>query len=490
MAGLPVIIRLIDPPLHEFLPKYETLLVQVTKLTLARGNPDVLQRGARSDDDQAFLEEVKRAGDGDLGRGIEALLPRKQVLLDAVAASRETNPMLGLRGCRLGIMFPEITEMQVRAIFEAACQLAKEGLDVKPEVMIPLAGHVNELKVEREALEREARKVMEREGVRVNYKFGTMIEIPRAALTADEIAKHAEFFSFGTNDLTQTTLGYSRDDAEGKFLLDYVERGILPHNPFQTLDREGVGALMRMCVQKGRKVRKDLEVGICGEHGGDPASIELCHEIGLDYVSCSPFRVPVARLSAAHAKLRIESVNDFFARRFTDPTIAIGALVVAPIAEEAAKGLGVQAGRPETQALLDGLVYGAAAGLGFSATENLLYGVEALVNPNGGASASLLVIAIRSFSSSFLHASSTAVLGYGIAKTWLTHRTWAFLPFYIIAVIMHATFNVLTSLGQLYGTKYGEVGETIGFAAAAGFALVAITIVRLKLAGARRAPAR
>src|SRR6266508_1259217 len=176
--------------------------------------------------------------------------------------------------------------------------------------------------------------------------------------------------------------------------------------------------------------------------------------------------------------------------RNTAPTIAIGAFVVAPIAEEAAKGLGVRPGRPQTQALLDGLVYGAAAGLGFSATENLLYGVEALVNPNGGASASLLVIAIRSFSSSFLHASSTAVLGYGIAKTWLTHRTWAFLPFYIIAVIMHATFNVLTSLGQLYGTKYGEVGETIGFAAAAGFALVAITIVRLKLAGARRAPAR
>ncbi len=187
---------------------------------------------------------------------------------------------------------------------------------------------------------------------------------------------------------------------------------------------------------------------------------------------------------------QIGSVNDFFARRFTDPTIAIGALVVAPIAEEAAKGLGVQAGRPETQALLDGLVYGAAAGLGFSATENLLYGVEALVNPNGGASASLLVIAIRSFSSSFLHASSTAVLGYGIAKTWLTRRTWAFLPFYIVAVTMHATFNFLTSLGQLYATQYGAVGETIGFAAAVGFALVAMTIVRLKLAGARRAAAR
>src|SRR5437899_2023213 len=305
MAGLPVIIRLIDPPLHEFLPRYETLLVQVTKLRIAREDPEAFVRAATSEEDRMLIAEVRKAG-SDLAKGIESLLPRKERLLEAVKGSRETNPMLGLRGCRLGIMFPEITEMQVRAIFEAACQLAKEGLDVKPEVMIPLAGHVNELKVEREALEREARKVMEREGVRVNYKFGTMIEIPRAALTADEIAKHAEFFSFGTNDLTQTTLGYSRDDAEGKFLLDYVERGILPHNPFQTLDREGVGALMRICVQKGRKVRKDLEVGICGEHGGDPASIELCHEIGLDYVSCSPFRVPVARLSAAHAKLRNE----------------------------------------------------------------------------------------------------------------------------------------------------------------------------------------
>ena len=172
--------------------------------------------------------------------------------------------------------------------------------------MIPLAGHVNELRVEREALESEAKKVMEREGVAIAYKFGTMIEIPRAALTADEIARYAEFFSFGTNDLTQTTFGYSRDDAEGKFLLDYVDKGILPFNPFQTLDREGVGSLMRTCVQKGRKVRPDLEIGICGEHGGDPSSIELCHEIGLDYVSCSPFRVPVARLAAAHAKLREE----------------------------------------------------------------------------------------------------------------------------------------------------------------------------------------
>jgi len=306
MQGLPVIIRLIDPPLHEFLPKYETLLVEVTKLTLARGDPDVLVRTARSDEDQAFLEEIREAAGGDLARGIEALIPKKQMLLEAVAASRETNPMLGLRGCRLGILFPEITEMQVRAIFEAACQLAKEGLDVRPEIMIPLAGHVNELKVAREALEAEAKRVMEREGVQVAYKFGTMIEIPRAALTADEMAKYAEFFSFGTNDLTQTTFGYSRDDAEGKFLLDYVEKAILPFNPFQTLDREGVGQLMRVCVQKGRKVRSDLEIGICGEHGGDPASIELCHELGLDYVSCSPFRVPVARLAAAHAKLRPE----------------------------------------------------------------------------------------------------------------------------------------------------------------------------------------
>ncbi len=306
MQGLPVIIRLIDPPLHEFLPKYESLLVQVTKLSLARGNPDVLMHNAHSDEDKEFVEEVTKAGDGDVRRGIEALLPGKQVLLEAVAANRESNPMLGLRGCRLGITFPEITEMQVRAIFEAACALTKEGVVVKPEIMIPLAGHVNELKVERDALEAEAKRVMEREGVSISYKFGTMIELPRAALTADEIAKHAEFFSFGTNDLTQTTFGYSRDDAESKFLLDFVDRGILPFNPFQTLDREGVGQLMRMCVQKGRKVRKELEIGICGEHGGDPASIELCHTLGLNYVSCSPFRVPVARLAAAHAKLKGE----------------------------------------------------------------------------------------------------------------------------------------------------------------------------------------
>jgi len=306
MTGLPVIIRLIDPPLHEFLPRYEVLLVQVTKLSMARRDPDLLVRSARSEDDRAFVDEVQEAGGGDLGRGIEGLLPKKETLLRAVEATREANPMLGLRGCRLGITFPEITVMQVRAIFEAACALKKDDVDVHPEIMIPLVGHVNELKDQRAALEAEARAVMNRKGVTVDYKFGTMVEIPRAALTADEIARHAEFFSFGTNDLTQTTFGFSRDDAEGKFLLDYVARKILPHNPFQTLDREGVGQLMRLCVSKGRKVRAELEIGICGEHGGDPASIELCHEIGLDYVSCSPFRVPVARLAAAHAKLRAE----------------------------------------------------------------------------------------------------------------------------------------------------------------------------------------
>ena len=305
MAGLPVIIRLIDPPLHEFLPRYETLLVQVTKLRIAREDPEAFVRSSTSEEDRALIADIRKA-DSDLTKGIESLLPRKERLLEAVKGSRETNPMLGLRGCRLGIMFPEITEMQVRAIFEAACRLKREGVDVRPEIMIPLVGLPEELRIERHALEDEAGKVMEREGISVAYKFGTMIEIPRAALVADEIARHAEFFSFGTNDLTQTTMGYSRDDAEPKFLLDYVEQGILPHNPFQTIDRAGVGQLMRMCVQKGRKVRRDLEVGICGEHGGDPASIEFCHGIGLNYVSCSPFRVPVARLAAAHAKLRQE----------------------------------------------------------------------------------------------------------------------------------------------------------------------------------------
>ena len=221
----------------------------------------------------------------------------------AVEAMREQNPMLGRRGCRLGIVMPGITKMQVRAIFEAAANVAKKGVKVYPEVMIPLVGHVNELTIERAVLESVAQQVMKEKKTKIHYKIGTMIELPRAAMTADKIAAHAEFFSFGTNDLTQTTCGFSRDDAEEKFLLRYVEEKIWPSDPFQTLDREGVGELMRICVEKGRSVKSDLEIGICGEHGGDPASIAFCHELGLDYVSCSPFRVPVARLAAAQAAI-------------------------------------------------------------------------------------------------------------------------------------------------------------------------------------------
>jgi pyruvate, orthophosphate dikinase len=271
MDGLPVVIRLIDPPLHEFLPSYEETLVEVTRLELtAPAGPE--------------LEE-------------------KRHLLHAIAAMREANPMLGLRGCRLGLTRPEITEMQVTAIFEAAVALKQRGLDPHPEIMVPLVGTVNEIKAVREQLEGVAREVMQKAGVEVDYKFGTMIEVPRGALVAGEIAEFAEFFSFGTNDLTQTTYGYSRDDAEGKFLVQYLEQGILKENPFQTLDREGVGRLMRMAVAEGRGTKAGLEIGICGEHGGDPRSVEFCHELGLDYVSCSPFRIPVARLAAAQAAI-------------------------------------------------------------------------------------------------------------------------------------------------------------------------------------------
>jgi pyruvate,orthophosphate dikinase len=272
MDGLPVIIRLLDPPLHEFLPKYEELLHEVIVRRMSGDKP----------------EELKAAED----------------LLKRVEEMREANPMMGLRGCRLGLTHPDINEMQVRAIFEAACELKKEGKNPRPEIMIPLVGHVNELKVVREQLEQVAREVMAKHGVEVHYKFGTMIEVPRAALTADEIAEYAEFFSFGTNDLTQMTYAYSRDDAEGKFLFQYLEKGILEADPFQTLDRKGVGKLMRIAVELGRKTRPNLEIGICGEHGGDPASIEFCHELGMNYVSCSPFRIPVARLAAAHAALK------------------------------------------------------------------------------------------------------------------------------------------------------------------------------------------
>jgi pyruvate,orthophosphate dikinase len=216
---------------------------------------------------------------------------------------REQNPMLGLRGCRLGLMFPGINDMQVRAILRASARLLAEGLESHPEIMIPLVGHVNELKIVRTQLEGVAKEVEAEAGRSLPYKFGTMIEIPRAAITAGEIAEYAEFFSFGTNDLTQTTFGYSRDDAEGKFLLQYVEQGVLPENPFQTLDRDGVGYLVRYATEHGRATRPNLKVGICGEHGGDPASIHFCHEAGLNYVSCSPYRVPVARLAAAQAAL-------------------------------------------------------------------------------------------------------------------------------------------------------------------------------------------
>ncbi|MGN1153469.1 MAG: putative PEP-binding protein, partial [Candidatus Gastranaerophilaceae bacterium] len=203
--------------------------------------------------------------------------------------------------CRLGLTYPEINEMQVRAIFEACCDLKKEGLDVKPWVMVPLIGHVNELKTAKEILEKVAELVMAEKGVKVDYKFGTMIEIPRAALTANEIAEYAEFFSFGTNDLTQMTFGYSRDDAEGKFLNRYVEQKILPSNPFETLDINGVGQLVEMSMLKGKSVNPSLLGGVCGEHGGDPDSVKFCHRIGLNYVSCSPFRIPQAKLAAAQA---------------------------------------------------------------------------------------------------------------------------------------------------------------------------------------------
>jgi pyruvate, orthophosphate dikinase len=271
MDGLPVIIRLIDPPMHEFLPSHDSLLQEVTELRVTGKDP--------------------------------ALLAEKEKMLAAVESMREANPMLGLRGVRLGIHLPELTKMQVRAIFEAACQCARDGVDVHPEVMIPLTAHVNELKVQQTALEAEAQKVMEEQGLEIDYKFGTMIEIPRAALTADEIAQYAQFFSFGTNDLTQTTYGISRDDAEAGFLMEYIEKEILPENPFASIDEFGVGKLMDMAVKLGRQTRPSLEVGICGEHGGDPKSIALCHRIGLNYVSCSPFRVPIARLAAAHAAL-------------------------------------------------------------------------------------------------------------------------------------------------------------------------------------------
>ena len=262
MDGLPVTIRLLDPPLHEFLPKN--------------------------------LEEMEEVAK-DLGVEVEKIKELSEKL-------HEFNPMLGHRGCRLGITFPEIYEMQVYAIMEAACEVTKEGIKAIPEIMIPLVGHYNELKILREITENICEKVMNDYNTKIEYKIGTMIELPRAALTADEIAEYAEFFSFGTNDLTQTTFGFSRDDS-GKFLKEYVEKKILPKDPFVTLDTGGVGQLIEIGIKKGKKTRPDLKVGICGEHGGDPASIEFCHKVGMNYVSCSPYRVPIARLAAAQAKI-------------------------------------------------------------------------------------------------------------------------------------------------------------------------------------------
>ena len=265
MAGRPVTIRLLDPPLHEFLPQ-----------------------------DKAGREEMARV----LGKSAEAVARRVEEL-------HESNPMLGHRGCRLGIVYPEITAMQARAIFEAAVQVKKEGVTVHPEVMIPLVGFRKELENQEKIVRDTAAKVFAETGVTLEYLVGTMIEVPRACVTADEIAKEAEFFSFGTNDLTQTTLGISRDDY-GPFISAYTDpkrADILPADPFATIDQEGVGALMKMAVEKGRATRPTLKIGICGEHGGDPATVVFCHKIGLNYVSCSPFRVPVARLAAAQAAL-------------------------------------------------------------------------------------------------------------------------------------------------------------------------------------------
>ncbi|MCH7910099.1 MAG: pyruvate, phosphate dikinase, partial [Candidatus Hydrogenedentes bacterium] len=262
MAGLPVTIRLLDPPLHEF-------------LTL-------------TDDQIAVL--AKKLGIG------------QQKIRDRISQLHEVNPMLGHRGCRLGISYPEITEMQAHAIFEAAAELIKKRVKVLPEIMVPLVGHPNEFINQAAIIRRVAQEVMKKRKIKINYLVGTMIEIPRACLVADKIAEHAEFFSFGTNDLTQMGFGYSRDDA-GTFLPDYFERGILEHDPFQSLDQEGIGQLIEVGVAKGRSTRPGLKIGICGEHGGDPESVKFCHRTGLDYVSCSPFRVPIARFAAAQAAI-------------------------------------------------------------------------------------------------------------------------------------------------------------------------------------------
>jgi pyruvate,orthophosphate dikinase len=285
MEGLPVTVRTLDPPLHEFLPNPTELQVEI---------------------------EVMKATGKTRGRN-KTRLAELESLLERVEELSEFNPMLGWRGCRLTIIVPEIIEMQARAVMEAAAKCIADGIDVRPEIMVPLVGHVEELRRQREVIERTADAVMTEKRVRIPYSIGTMIEVPRGALTADEIAEVADFFSFGTNDLTQTTFGFSRDDA-GTFLGEYVERGILPRNPFVSIDRGGVGKLMEIAVEGGRRTHQRLKIGICGEHGGDPQSVGFCHDIGLDYVSCSPYRIPVARLAAAQAELHQRGVEEIIAR--------------------------------------------------------------------------------------------------------------------------------------------------------------------------------
>jgi pyruvate,orthophosphate dikinase len=272
MDGKPVTIRLIDPPLHEFLPSKDAMREEIAEA----------ERQGLSKTSPEYAAKVR--------------------MLEAVEQMHEANPMLGFRGCRLSIVIPGIVAMQTRAIMQAAAVVKKAGITVLPEIMIPLVGHVNELKVVQTQLEAVAKQVCEEQGVDIPYMFGTMIEVPRATVIADQLAEYAQFFSFGTNDLTQMTFGYSRDDA-GRFLTPYIEKKILAVDPFETLDTEGVGQLMKMCVAKAKPVRPNIKLGICGEHGGDPDSVKFCHSIGLDYVSCSPFRVPIARLAAAQAAI-------------------------------------------------------------------------------------------------------------------------------------------------------------------------------------------
>jgi pyruvate,orthophosphate dikinase len=284
MAGFPVTIRLLDPPLHEFLPNVDELLSELAELKMA------LKQAKTMVEMDHLLDEIDE----------------KRNLLNHVNKIREANPMLGFRGCRLGLLYPEVTRMQCRAIFEAAIQVKGERKQVTLEIMVPLVSVSEELKQQADIIHEVAREVMGEHGMQFEYLVGTMIELPRACLTADRIAQHASFFSFGTNDLTQTTFGLSRDDS-GRFLPSYVDRKILSEDPFQVLDTEGVGELVRIGAERGRSVKPDLKVGICGEHGGDPRSISFCNEIGLNYVSCSPFRVPVARLAAAQAALQAEA---------------------------------------------------------------------------------------------------------------------------------------------------------------------------------------